>query len=446
MQKNEKIELSISGTTSDGYGVGRHENMAVFVPNAAEGDIINAHILKVKKNYAFAKIDEIITPSGDRQAPECAVSNKCGGCVYQHITYQKECEIKAKMVEQNMRRIGGVDLSAKPIIAAKSIEGYRNKAQYPVSENGNVGFYAFHSHRIIENKNCLLQPPIFARICEEITDFVKQNGISIYNEQTKKGLLRHIYLRIAEATNEIMAVLVINGDSLTNHQQLVKKLTEFQEIKSIQLNINKKDTNVILGERCICLYGKEYITDVLCGVKVNISPLSFYQVNRTMAETLYEKATEYAEPSGKNILDLYCGAGTIGLSMASKAKSIIGVEIIPEAVADAKLNAKQNGIQNAEFICGDAAAAAKELVRRKIKTNVVILDPPRKGCDSELLNTVAKDFAPERIVYVSCDSATLARDTAILINLGYILVEYTPVDLFPRTAHIETVAKFLKKS
>ncbi len=446
MKKNDEIILEIDGYTSEGSGVGHIDGMAVFVPLAAKGDTVHAKILKVKKSYAFGKIIEVLTPSNDRTTPDCPVFSRCGGCVYRHISYKSECEIKSEKVYNCIKRIGGIDMAPQDIVCADNTFGYRNKAQYPLSQNANVGFFGTHSHRVIECENCLLQPEIFENICRVITNFLKQNNISIYNEEAHTGLVRHIYLRFGAKTNEIMVVLVINGDTLPFADVLTKELKTLlgKTLKSVQLNINKKDTNVILGDKCITLFGDTYITDILCGVKVRISPLSFYQVNRDMAEKLYKKAAEYADVVGKTVLDLYCGAGTIGLSMAKTAKKIIGVEIIPDAVKDAKINAEINGITNAEFICGDAATAAKQLAKRGEKPDVVIVDPPRKGCEESLLNTIANDFSPERIVYVSCDPSTLARDIAVLTTLGYKLVEYTPVDMFPRTSHVECAAKLIR--
>lgn len=441
MKKNDEIIIEITDVTNEGSGVGKYEGMAVFVPLTAVGDTARVKILKVKKTYAFGKVIEIITPSANRIEPDCPVFNKCGGCVYRHINYKAECELKEKRVRETVKRIGGVDLEPKPILYGENTDCYRNKAQFPVDLSGKAGFYAFHSHRIIPCADCKLQPPIFGEIIVVCEEWISENDISVYDETCHKGLLRHLYLRIAEATNEIMLTLVINGESIPFLSSLIDSLTEnFAEIKSIQLNINKQDTNVILGDKCICIYGEDYITDILCGVKVRLSPLSFYQVNRTMAEVLYNKAREYAKPKDKNILDLYCGAGTIGLSMADEAENIIGVEIVPEAVEDAKFNASNNRIENARFICADATVAATKLAQEGIKTDVVIVDPPRKGCTEELINTIANDFKPERVVYVSCDVATLARDIKIFESLGYKLTEYTPVDLFPRTAHVETVA------
>ncbi len=445
MNKNDIIKLTITAVSSEGAGIGRYENKAIFVPLTAIGDKINARILKDKKNLAFGRLEEILSPSPQRIEPDCPSFSKCGGCVWRHINYEAECEIKENKVWEAMKRIGGIDLAPQSIIKAQNTTRYRNKAQYPLTEDGSVGFYANHSHRVIPTPDCLLEPEEFSALSLALKTWINETGAGVYSDENKKGLIRHFYLRKAFATEEIMAVLVINGDYVPKSERLIELLkSTSNNLKSVLLNINKKDTNVILGEKNILLYGKEYIEDILCDVKVRISPLSFYQVNRAMAQRLYEKAAQYAAPEDKYILDLYCGAGTIGLSMAKKAKHIIGVEIIPDAIRDAKINARENGIENAEFICSDAAKAAIDLKKRNIKPDVVIVDPPRKGCEEALLNTVAKDFKPERIVYVSCDSATLARDAKILESLGYKLAEYTPVDLFPRTSHVETAALFVQ--
>ena len=430
--------------SSEGSGIGRYEGLAVFVPMSAIGDICKVKILKVKSNCAFGKIEEIITPSAGRTLPDCPAFSKCGGCVYRHIKYSAECEIKRRKVEDAVKRIGGVDMAAKEICFGEE-ERYRNKAQYPVGVDYTVGFYRNHSHDIVASGDCKLQPQEFYKITELFTEFIKEKKISVYEEKTGKGLVRHLYIRHGEKTGELMVAVVINGDSLPCSEELVEILrSNLPELKTVVLNINRDRTNVILGTKCVNLYGDGHIFDILCGVKVRINPLSFYQVNRNMAERLYKKAAEYAEPKGKTVLDLYCGAGTIGLSMAKEAKSIIGVEIIPEAVKDAEFNAENNNITNARFICADAAKAALSLKNEGIKPDVVIVDPPRKGCSEELLATITNDFCPERLVYVSCDPATLARDIKILENSGYKLKEYTPFDLFPRTHHVETAALFLR--
>ncbi len=447
MQKNDKIILEITATSSEGSGIGRYEGLAVFVPQAAVGDTLKVKILKVKSNCAYGKVEQIIEPSPLRIEPDCQVFSKCGGCVYRHISYDAELKIKQQKVEDALRRIGGVDMSPQPIVSDGVCSGYRNKAQYPVAQDGSVGFFATHSHRIIPCDSCGLQPEEFSLIAKIFSFWMMTSGNKPYNEETGKGLVRHLYIRKAVVTGEIMVCLVINGDKVVAADRLVQDLcAELGDcLKTVVLNINKKKTNVILSDECKNLYGDGYIYDILCGVKIRISPLSFYQVNHDMAERLYSKAAEYAAPEGKTLLDLYCGAGTIGLSMAGRAERVIGVEIIPEAIEDAKFNAGQNGITNTEFICGDAAEAAAELAKRRIKPQTVIVDPPRKGCSADLLHTIANDFAPDTLVYVSCDPATLARDVKILNELNYELKEYTPFDLFPRTSHVETVAKLERR-
>ncbi|MBO5357768.1 MAG: 23S rRNA (uracil(1939)-C(5))-methyltransferase RlmD [Clostridia bacterium] len=445
MLKNDEFIMEIVDVTNEGSGVGKVDGMAVFVPLTAVGDIVKVKALKVKKTYAYGKLMEIITPSSERIENDCPHFNRCGGCAFRHINYEAELALKTNKVKEAVKRIGGVELEPQPILFDKC-DRYRNKAQYPISENGGVGFYAFHSHRIIECEDCFLQPEIFSKITDAVSGFVRQYSISIYNEEKHKGLLRHLYIRKGEISSEIMVCFVINGDKLPNAEIIIAELQRLcgDALKSVVLNINKQDTNVILGEKCITLYGSDYITDILAGVKVRLSPLSFYQVNTVMANKLYSKAKEYAKPNGKNIIDLYCGAGTIGLSMAKESKSVIGVEIIEAAVRDAQFNAKENGIDNARFICGDAKTAAEQLKNEGIKPDTVIVDPPRKGCDSELIKIIANDFCPESVVYISCDPATFARDIKIFSEEGYYLVEYTPADLFPRTSHVETVGVLVR--
>ncbi len=451
MKKNDDIILTISGMTAEGNGVGRYEGMAVFVPEVVVGERVSAHIIKVQKNYAVARLNEVIEKSGDRCESDCPVSHSCGGCAYRHINYSAECEIKYNRVKDAFSRIGGIDVNLSPIISAVSTSEYRNKAQYPISENEKgepvIGFYANRTHRVINNSDCLLQPAVFGEIAKAVKSWIKENKISIYNENLHKGILRHLYIRRAEATGEIMVCLVVNADILPRSDLLIEKLNALNEnIVSIQYNINKNKTNVVLGKESKVIFGKEYIEDILCGKRLRLSAHSFYQVNRKMAEILYNKAREYAEPCGKTVLDLYCGIGSIGLSVASDAKKLIGVEIVPEAIEDAKYNAIINGVNDAEFIVGDAYKAAKELAERKIKADVIILDPPRKGCDAELIRIVAEKFSPERVVYVSCDPATLARDTKLFGEYGYLVTSATPVDLFPRTTHVECVVLMSRRN
>ncbi|MBR5113184.1 MAG: 23S rRNA (uracil(1939)-C(5))-methyltransferase RlmD [Clostridia bacterium] len=443
IKKNDIIDLEIDNCGLDGSGIGRHDGLAVFVPSAAKGDVIKAHILKVKKNCAFAKIEEILTPSPDRIECPCPVNMKCGGCSFGQISYEAEARIKENHVKECFKRIGGLNPEFEPVMKADKIYGYRNKAQFPVridSDDIAIGFYANHSHRVINCPGCLLQPAEFEGILGVFTQYIKKYNVSSYDEESHTGLIRHIYIRKGTASGEIMVCPVINGDSLPGEDELVNMLTaSFEGIKSIVINSNKDKTNVILGRNCRTLYGADYITDTLCGLKFRLSPLSFYQVNRDQAEKLYHKAAEYAGLTGaETLLDLYCGTGTIGLTMADKVKKLIGVEIVPQAIEDAKINAAENGIDNARFICADAAEAAKMLTDEGVRPDIIILDPPRKGCSPELINTAAS-MNPQRIVYVSCDPATLARDCRLFDELGYKAVKATPADLFPRTGHVETV-------
>lgn len=447
VNKNDEFNLKITGYTSEGGGVGKFDGQAIFVENTAVGDEILCHIIKAKKTYAIGKAIKILKPSKNRVEPECNAFKTCGGCSFFHISYDEELSLKAEKVKDAFQRIGGLSPVFKPIIPSPETTRYRNKAQYPVKrENGilNIGFYAKKSHRVIDNGNCLLQPSEFTEIIGIFRKWINENNITVYSETTGMGLFRHIYLRKAFATGEIMVCAVINGCKLPESEKLLEMLKSVKGFKTLVININKENTNVVLGDVCTPIYGDGYITDILCGVKIKLSPLSFYQVNRNGAELLYKKAAEYADVNSENdILDLYCGTGTIGLSMAKKVKSLTGVEIIPEAIEDAEENARINGIENARFICGDAKSAAEVLKNEGIKPDVVILDPPRKGCAEELLKTVS-EIAPKKIVYVSCDPATLARDCTRLLPLGYEVREVTPVDIFPRTAHVETVALLTK--
>lgn len=443
LKKNDEIQLTVKSCTVQGSGVCDYNGMTVFVRGAVTGDHVIAHIIKVKKNYAVGIIKKITQRSPIRINSQCAVSEKCGGCCFAHIRYDAELEIKQTQVEDNFRRIGGLDVPIKPIIPSPEFSRYRNKAQYPVGSDGkfaSIGFYAPMTHRIIDCADCLLQPEDFRRAVDVFRDWIREKKISVYNEVSGEGLVRHIYIRKGFATGEVMVCLVANGRKIPFTDELVEMLkAEIDGLKSVILNINTENTNVVLGNECITLYGSDYITDELCGLKFNISPLSFYQVNHDGAEILYNKAKEYAALTGnETLIDLYCGTGTIGLTMARDAKQLVGVEIVEQAIENAKKNAELNSIDNARFICGDASKAAEILLEEGIKPDVVILDPPRKGCDSALVETVSK-MAPERIVYVSCDSATLARDCARFLEVGYEVSEATPVDMFPRTGNVETV-------
>ncbi len=441
MKKNDVINLKITDFSTTGSGMGRYGNTVVFVPNAAVGDEISAQIIKVNKSYCIGKLIDIIEPSTARIVPDCGCFLKCGGCTYRHINYDSELMLKQKRVEDCINRIGKISLKSCPIVSNMRTDRYRNKAQFPVNGDGDVGFFAPHSHRIIPTNDCLLQPEIFSRASLALKTWMTENNVSAYDDQSKIGLVRHLYVRSNSDLSEIMVTLVINGNSVPNPDRLKDLMCDNigNALKSLQLNVNTKQNNVILGDSNILIYGNEYINDTICGVKVRLSPNSFYQVNHGMAELLYNKVKEYAEPKGKTVIDLYCGTGTIGLTMAEDCKNLIGVEIVPQAVADAKINAKENNIKNAEFICSDSLKASKTLKEKGIIPDIVIVDPPRKGCDENLIKIISEDFSPERVVYVSCDPSTLARDLNIFTDFGYKLIEYTPFDLFPRTPHVETV-------
>lgn len=448
LKKNDEIQLTVRSCTVQGSGVCDYNGMTVFVRGAVTGDHVLAHIIKVKKTYAVGIIKKITQRSPIRIEPQCSAAEKCGGCCFAHIKYDAELEIKAQQIEDNFRRIGGLDIKPQPIIPSPAVSRYRNKAQYPVGSDGTfatIGFYAPMTHRIIDCADCMLQPEDFRRIVNVFRDWIRENRISVYDEMKHSGLVRHIYIRKGFVTGEIMVCLVAADSCIPCADKLIEALTEeIPEIRSIILNVNKDKTNVVLGADCITLYGSDYIADELCGLKFSISPLSFYQVNHDGAEILYGKAKEYAALTGnETLVDLYCGTGTIGLTMARDAKKLIGVEIVPQAVDNAKENAELNGIKNARFICGDAAKASKLLLEENLRPDVVIIDPPRKGCDEQLLGDISV-MNPERVVYVSCDSATLARDCARFKDFGYHVQEVTPVDMFPRTGNVECAALLTK--
>lgn len=447
LKKNERIALTVTDCTLSGSGVGHADGMAVLVPATAVGDEITAHIVKVKKTYAFGKAVEIHRASPDRIVPDCAAFPRCGGCLFRHITYKAELRLKENQVRENLRRIGQYAGPVEPIVPSPKVDGYRNKAQYPLAASDGkvqIGFFAPRSHRVIDCRDCRLQPPSFRAVLDVFDTWIQTYHIPVYDEQTGHGLLRHIYIRQGEHTRQMLVCVVATKMKLPHADALCDALQAAEpQIKTVVLNVNPDDTNVILGRQCIPLRGDGTIEDVLCGLSVRLNALSFYQVNTLQAEAIYRKASQLAAPEGETVLDLYCGAGTIGLSMADRAKEIIGVEIIPEAVEDARYNAARNGIGNARFLCADAAEAAATLEGEGVRPGVVLVDPPRKGCAPELIGTILR-FAPDRIVYVSCDSATLARDVALLQTGGYTVQTAAPFDMFPRTGHVETVC-FLQR-
>lgn len=445
-RKNQCIELEITALTAEGMGLGRCQGLVVFVPLTAPGERIRAKLLRVKKHYAYGKMEELLSPAPARVIPDCPIFAQCGGCQLRHITYEEELRAKQIQVRDALDRIGGFpDLPLAPILAAPARNEYRNKALLPLARGKDgemqMGFYAVNSHRIIDcRERCLLQPEVFHRVMAVFRAWQTQYQVSLYDEESHSGLLRRLYLRWAEAAGQLMACVVINGNDLPHWQPLLSALRQAApELASFVLNSNRERTNAALGEEYRILWGAPYIEDELCGLRLRLSPPSFYQVNRVQAERLYRLAGEYAGLSGREtVLDLYCGVGSIGLSMAHGAKRLVGVEIVPQAVENARENARRNGIANAEFLCGDAAKAAALLAQRGERPDVVLLDPPRKGCAPELIETAAS-FGASRIVYVSCDPATLARDLRQFAALGYTPIKAAPVDLFPATSHVETV-------
>lgn len=444
MVKNEIITLEITALTNEGSGVGRFDGMAVFVPFSAVGDVIECRVVKVLKSYAYGKIERIITPSPDRVENTCSAFGKCGGCAFRHISYEAELAAKDGFVRDAFGRIGGFDPDKTefiPICGSEVTDGYRNKLQMPLAkdESGIVsGFFSERSHRVIPVVECMLQPEIFSEIVAFVKEEAARLKISVYNEQAHEGVLRHVFLRKGHYSGEICAVIVARRKTPEMAKLAAALSKRFPDIKGVVLNINPDKTNVILGEREILLCGRAEISDTMCGVSVELSPKSFYQVNTPAAENLYRQAAKFAQPEGKVVLDLYCGAGTVGLSMADRAERIIGAEIVPEAVENARRNALNSGFANAEFICADAGEAARDLAEKGTSPDVILLDPPRKGCDENTLSACVK-MSPERIVMISCNAATAARDCKYLAEHGYAVKKVRAFDLFPRTKHTECI-------
>lgn len=462
-KKNELIEISIEDMGADGEGIGKYHGFTFFIKHAVIGDVIQALVLKIKKTYGYAKIVKILESSPFRVTPLCPLEGKCGGCQLQHLAYEKQLEYKQNKVKNALERIGGIrivsqrcrgskDVCMEPMIGMEDPFYYRNKAQFPVGRNKDgkvvIGFYAGHTHSIIDTTHCFIQANINECILKKVRDFLVNENISIYEEESHKGLVRHILTRVGFTTGEVMVCLVVNGSVLPKQDILVKSLKEidseqdFFRLKSVCLNQNTERTNVILGDMIVPIWGETFITDYIGDVKYQISPLSFYQVNPVQTKKLYEKVLEYAQLTGEEtVWDLYCGIGTISLFLARYAKQVFGVEIIPQAIEDAKRNAEINHIGNAKFFVG----AAEEVLPRKyaeegvrIKADVVVVDPPRKGCDEVLLNTIVK-MEPEKIVYVSCDPATLARDLKFLTGARYEVMRVVAVDQFGNSFHVEVV-------
>lgn len=449
VKKNEIYTIDITGMTHEGQGVGRINNFTVFVDGPVEGEKVEIKVIKVNKNYAVGKLLKVLKHSEDRVEPFCPVYKRCGGCSLQHISHESGLKFKTNLVRESIRRIGKLEgVVIHDAIGMEEPMYYRNKAQYPVGRYNNevrVGFYAKRSHEIIDCSTCTIQHSISDKVKFIIKEFIIQNGISTFDEATGEGLVRHILTRSGFKTDEVMVVLVINGRSIPHKEKLIDVLVkDIPEVKSIVLNVNAKKTNVILGEKNIVIYGKGTITDYIGEFKFNISPLSFFQVNPIQTEVLYNKALEYAQLTGEEtVFDLYCGIGTISLFLSRKAKKVYGVEVVEAAIKDARENAVVNGVKNVEFIVGEAEKVIPQIYSEGVRADVVVVDPPRKGCDEELLKTLVS-MEPRRIVYVSCNPATLARDLKYLVENGFEVVEVQPVDMFPWTPHVETVALLRK--
>lgn len=459
-KKNEIVTLEITDMGTEGEGIGKLDGYTFFVKDALIGDVVSACVMKMKKRYGYARLVDIIMPSPHRVEPFCIVARQCGGCQLQHCSYEKQLEWKEEKVRNCLERIGGFDIQGtgllEPILSMDRPYYYRNKAQFPVGRNKEgklvAGFYAGRTHNIVENTNCAIQHPCNREIVETVLDFIKEYGLTVYDEREHTGLVRHILTRVGVNTGEVMVCLVVNGEMLPNSKAFVEKLLacplrgldkqQKLSIKSICLNINQEKTNVILGETVKVLFGRGYIEDSIGGIVYRISPLSFYQVNPLQTKKLYDTALEYANLQGNEVVwDLYCGIGTISLFLAQKAEKVCGVEIVPQAVEDARQNARINKINNVEFFAGAAeevVPAQYEKSGGRLRADVVVLDPPRKGCDEKLLQTVVQ-MKPERIVYVSCDPATLARDLRYLCDREYELKRGRACDMFGQGYHVESV-------
>ena len=444
LAKNQEHTVTIEGYGEGGMGVARIDGRVVFVHGALRGEKCRVLILKTLKSVAFAKVLEVIEPSSERITPDCPYFPRCGGCTYRHIRYEEELRLKRQRVQDNLSRIGGSDVTVEEILGARDTLRYRNKAQYPVSKDGAVGFYRARTHEVIECEHCLLVKPVADAAAEALREYMQSCRVAGYDEKTGRGLVRHLYIR-SNAAGESLVCVLVNGDKLPKEDRLVTLLRDAcPKCTGIVLGTNTKKGNVILGDRYRTLWGSDRLEDTLCGKTFRLSVPSFYQVNRVQAERLYAKAIEFAGLTGQEtVLDLYCGAGTITLALSDHAKKVLGAEIVPEAIDDARENAARNGVKNAEFFCGDASDVAKKLARENLRPDVITVDPPRKGLAADVVESIA-EMQPGRVVYVSCDSATMARDVKRLADLGYTAQRACAVDMFPRADHIETVCLLSK--
>ena len=446
--KNQIYETEITDYTAEGQGVAHIEGCAVFVPNAIAGERVRLQVTLVRKTWAAGKITEILEKSPHRVNRACPVAKLCGGCDFWHMDYDEECRLKAERVKNCLNRIGGERLELVPILGAPTCEGYRNKAQYPVAcKKGRAyaGFFRAGTHEVIENDRCRILPEETDRVKKIVIDYVNSNHVPVYDEQTHRGLLRHIYVRRGAVSGQLLVCLVLNGDGLPKVQRLIEALKAVPGFTTLVLSINTRQGNAVLGDKFVTLYGPGFIEDTLCGLSFRLSARSFYQVNHYQAQRLYETAIDLAGITKDDlVLDLYCGVGTITLAMAGRAGKVLGVEVVPQAIEDARDNARRNGIENAEFFCADAGEAALRLEKEGIHPDIITVDPPRKGLNSDAIEAISR-MSPKRLVYVSCDPATLARDVALLKERGFRVEKVVAADLFPKCSHIESIA-LLKRS
>lgn len=439
LEKNRIYRAHIDGYSSEGLGIARIDGQVVFVHGAVRGEICDVLVMKVLKNAAFGKIAALVEPSPARREPDCPYYGRCGGCDFRHMSYEEELWAKRARVQDALTRIGGAEIAVEEILGAEQPLHYRNKSIYPISPTGEVGFYRARSHQVVHVEHCLIQKPEADALAQALRDYIARFRVPPYDEATGRGLLRHLYVRTSCA-GEFLVCLLVNGSRLPHEEELVAMLrAAAPRLCGVVLGENTRRGNAILGDRYRTLWGRDYLTDTLCGLELRLSVPSFYQVNHDQAQRLYEKALEYAGLTGRELaVDLYCGAGTITQVLARRARHVIGGEIVPEAIRDAEDSARRNGVENVEFLCGDASRLAAELRQRGLRPDVICVDPPRKGLAPDVVEAAAS-MTPGRIVYVSCDPATLARDVARFAPLGYRPVRACAVDLFPGTAHVETV-------
>ena len=441
-QKNQIFDLTIDNYSSEGDGIARLNGMAVFVKGALRGERCRVKLLKVGKTAAWGRVEQVVTPSPARIKPDCPHFPKCGGCALRHMSYAEELRFKKQRVNDALRHIGHQSVQVERITGSSDTAHYRNKGIYAVREVGGrarKGFFAPRSHELVPVGRCLIQSEIADKAADAVVRFMNDNGIRAYDEKTHRGLVKHVYVRKAVNTPDAVAVIVASGGFGARTQTLVEFMRKnCPELTGIVLNVNKTDGNTVLAGDFHTLWGRDFIRDSLCGIVYELAPQAFYQINPPQAEKLYEKAVEYAAPEGRTVLDMYCGAGTISLFLARSAKRVIGAEIIPEAVENARENAHRNGTENADFICADASEAAEKFLREGVRPEAIVVDPPRRGMEEAAVRALC-GMTPERIVYVSCNPATLARDICVFNDCGYTLRRAEAVDMFPRTAHVETV-------